>query len=153
MYINHIFKRYKLDIRERMVFDPIRQKYVAFTPEEKIRQQTIKFLMQRAKIPANKIGVEKTLHQLGDVGNRKRVDICIFDEADLPIAVIECKADYIGNREAPYVQALDYVRSLNVRNYFVVDGYALYGFHYNKTQIQFEPLAQVPRYEELLRLK
>ena len=80
MYIFDIFKRYKLDIRERTIFDPIRNKYVSLTPEEKIRQQTIKYLIQRLKIPPNRIGVEKSLHQLGDIGNKKRVDICIFDE-------------------------------------------------------------------------
>lgn len=153
MYVYHIFRRYKLDILDRTVFDPIRRKYVALTPEEKVRQQTIKFLMQRAKIPANRISIEKSLHQLGDTENRKRVDICIFDDANVPIAIVECKAYYIGAKEVPYLQAIDYVESLNIRNYFVVDGYEIYGFHYNKTQMQFEPLSQIPLYEELLRLQ
>ena len=152
MYVHHIFKRYKLDIQQETIFDPIRNKYVALTPEEKVRQQTIKFLMQRAKIPAKKIGVEKTLHQLGDLGNRKRVDICIFDENNIPIAIIECKGYYIGTQESPYFQALDYIESLNIRNYFVVDGYEIYGFHYNKSRVQFESLEQFPLYEELLQM-
>ena len=153
MYIFDIFKRYKLDIRERKIFDPIRNKYVSLTPEEKIRQQTIKYLIQRLKIPPNRIGVEKSLHQLGDIGNKKRVDICIFDESDIVVAIIECKAHYIGNQESPYIQALDYITSLNVLNYFVVDGYEMCGYHYNKSLGQFEPFDQIPCYEDLLQLR
>ncbi len=96
MYINHIFKRYKLKIEGNKIFDPVRKKYVALTPEEKVRQQMIKFMQQRLKVPVCKIGVERSLSDLGDVGNRKRVDICIFGDDDKILAIIECKADYIG---------------------------------------------------------
>lgn len=152
MYIFDIVRRYKLDIREGTIFDPIRKKYVSLTPEERIRQQTIRYLMKRLNVPPNRIGVEKTLHQLGDEGNKKRVDICIFDQNGVVIAIVECKAYYIGGQEDPYRQALDYVTSLNIRNYFVVDGYEMCGYHFNKALSQFEPFYQIPRYEELLQL-
>ena len=153
MYIHQIFKRYKLSIQEGKIFDPIRKKYVTNTPEEAVRQKTIKLLVQRLGVPENKINVEKSLHQLGDTGNNRRVDICIFDERNVIVAIIECKAHYVGNKESPYIQALDYVMSLNVYNYFVVDGYEIMGFYYNKKLRQFEPYQQIPNYNELISMR
>ena len=69
MYINHILKRYKLQIDGNRIYDPIRKKYVALTPEERVRQQTLKFMLQRLKVSAGKIGVERSLGSLGDIGN------------------------------------------------------------------------------------
>lgn len=152
MYINHILKRYKLQIDGNRIYDPIRKKYVALTPEERVRQQTLKFMLQRLKVPAGKIGVERSLGSLGDIGNRKRIDICVFGLNDEILAVIECKADYIGRGESPYFQALDYVESLKVQNYFVVDGWDMNGYHYNYSRGQFDPIEGVPTYEELLAL-
>ena len=60
MYINHILKRYKLQIDGNRSYDPIRKKYVALTPEERGRQQSLKFMLQRLKVPAGKIGVERS---------------------------------------------------------------------------------------------
>ena len=41
-----------------MLYDPIRQKDVPATPEEHVRQATIKFLMDEVKVPQNLIAVE-----------------------------------------------------------------------------------------------
>ena len=152
MYIKHIFKRYKQQIEDNRIYDPIRKKFVALTPEERVRQQTLKFMLQRLRVPANKIGVERSLNSLGDVGNRKRVDICVFGPNEEILAVIECKADQVGNWESPYCQAIDYVESLKVQNYFVVDGWEINGYHYNYERGQFDPVEAVPTYEEMLSM-
>ena len=153
MYVDNIFKRYKLTIKDNQIYDPIRKKYVALTPEEKVRQQTIKFLIQRLEVPKDKIGVEKSLSSLGDIGNRKRIDICIWGESEEILAIIECKAGNIDGWEAPYQQAIDYVESLKVRNYFVVDGWIMDGYHYDYERSQFDPIEEIPTYQEMLRLK
>lgn len=153
MYINHIFKRYKLKIKDNYIYDPIRKKYVVLTPEERVRQQTLKFMISHLKVPADKIGVERSLSSLGDIGNRKRIDVCVFGNNDEIIAVIECKAEYIGSGESPYCQALDYVESLKVRNYFVVDGWDMNGYHYSRSRAQFDPIDGIPTYEEMLTME
>ena len=152
MYIHHIFQRYKLNMDGDRIYDPIRKKYVALTPEEVVRQQTLKFLQQRLKVPADRIGVEKTLHSLGDIGNWKRVDICIFDPDDKILAIIECKADDLGMWDNAYIQALEYVESLKVRNYFVVDSWGFEGYHYTYDRNQYDPIDDIPTYQELLLL-
>lgn len=153
MYIDQIFKKYKLQIEDGRIYDPIRKKYVALTPEERVRQKTLKYLLYRMKVPADKIGVEKSLNSLGDFGNRKRVDICIFGPDETILAVIECKAGDTEGWDSPYVQAIDYVESLHVPNYFVVDEWDMNGYHYNKARRQFDPIAGIPTYGELLAMK
>ena len=152
MQIDHIFKRYKLQIENNRIFDPIRKKWIALTPEEIVRQKTLKFLLQRLKVPAGRIGVERSLSALGDSGNRKRVDICVFGPNDEILAVIECKAAYIGSGEAPYCQALDYVERLKVPCYFVVDGWDMVGYRYDLDRTQFSRIDGVPTYEEMLTI-
>lgn len=152
MYINHIFKRYKLKIEDNRIYDPIRKKFVALTPEERVRQKTLKYMIQRMKVPADKIGVEKSLSSLGDIGNRKRVDICIWGPDEEILAIIECKAGDTAGWDSPYIQAIDYVESLHVLNYFVVDEWDINGYHYNSNRCQFDPIEDIPTYEELLTM-
>ena len=152
MYIRNIFKRYKLKIEGNQIYDPIRKKYVALTPEEQGRQQMIKFLIQRLKVPVDRIGVERTLHSLGITGNWKRIDICIYGPNDEIIALIECKADDLGMWESAYMQVIDYAESLKVRNYFVVDAWGISGYHYVYERNQYDPIGDIPNYEQMLHL-
>ena len=150
MDIYKAFKKYKLKIKGEQIYDPIREKFVHLTPEEKVRQQTLQYMINELEIPPEKIGVEISLNSLGDVGNRKRIDICVFDNDKKVVAIVECKANYIGYKEAPYNQAIDYVTSLGVYRYFVVDGYDMIGYYYNSQQDQFEKIEALPHYQEML---
>lgn len=150
MDIFKTFKKYKLRIKGNQIYDPVREKFVQLTPEEKVRQQTLQFMMDYLEIPINKLGVELSLNSLGDVGNRKRIDICVFNDENKAVAIVECKADYIGYKEAPYQQAIDYVTSLGVYRYFVVDGYDIIGYYYNAKLEQFEKLEELPTYPDML---
>lgn len=152
MDVYHIFKRYKLKIKQDQIFDPIRSKFVALTPEEQVRQKTIQFLLHHMNVPAERLGVEVALSTLGDKGNRKRIDICIFDAENHLCGIVECKANYIGYRESPYQQALDYVTTLGVRCYFVVDGQDMIGYYYDPQNDQFVQLDTIPEYDALLQL-
>ncbi len=150
MDIYKTFKKYKLRVKGEQIYDPIRGKFVCLTPEERVRQQMLQFMMSELEIPSEKIGVEISLNSLGDKGNRKRIDIGVFNDEKKVVAIIECKANYIGYNEAPYNQAIDYVTSLGVYRYFVVDGYDLIGYYYNARLDQFEKIEELPHYPELL---
>ncbi len=152
MNIYTLFKKYKVKIKNDKIFDPIRNKFVALTPEESIRQKTISFLLSYMNIPADKLCVEIALSSFGLINNRKRIDIGIFDNDHELIGIVECKANYIGYGEAPYIQALDYVLSLGVKYYFVVDGEDFVGYHYDSSNDQFVKLESIPVYNNLLSL-
>ena len=146
MEVSSIFARYKIKLNDNKVYDPIRQIYVKATPEEIVRQKTIKFLQLRLKVPQDKIIVERALGSLGVAGSRKRIDIGILDADDLIMAVVECKASLIGIDEAAHAQAENYLREINTRYFFVTDGVRFSGYYFN-TQ-QFIKLEEIPQYEE-----
>ena len=151
MDIYKALKKYKLKIKGDKIFDPVRNKWVQLTPEEKVRQEMLQFMIQEMRIPMDRIGVELSLSSLGDTGNRKRIDIGVFNEENRLIAIVECKADYIGDKEAPYQQAIGYVSTLSVYRYFVVDGYDIVGYFYDPHNDQFVKLEEIPTYEELIK--
>ena len=146
MEVSSIFARYKIKLNDNKVYDPIRQIYVKATPEEIVRQKTIKFLQLRLKVPQDKIIVERALGSLGVAGSRKRIDIGILDADDLIMAVVECKASLVGIDEAAHAQAENYLREINTRYFFVTDGVRFSGYYFN-TQ-QFIKLEEIPQYEE-----
>jgi hypothetical protein len=151
MDVYQIFKRYKTKVKDNQIFDPIRNKFVALTPEEQVRQKTIQFLIRHMHVPADQLGIEVALSTLGDKGNRKRIDICIFDSEKRLRGIVECKANYIGYGEAPYQQALDYVTTIGARCYFVVDGRDMIGYYYDSQNDQFVQMDAIPTYDELLQ--
>ena len=145
MKVGAIYDRYKVKIGGDKIFDPIRNCYVHLTPEEIVRQKTIKFLIQRLKVPKEKLIVERSLSSLGVLGSRKRIDIGVLDDDGLIMAVIECKQVF-GNGEFAYAQAQDYLKSLNTRYFFVTDGELFDGFFWNT--LQFIKLESIPTYDQ-----
>ena len=145
MEVSKIFERYKVKTENNQIYDPIRMKYVRLTPEEIVRQKTIKFLMKRLGVPQETIIVERGLSALGVENSKKRIDIGILDEEDLLMGVVECKAGII-NTEAPYRQAQDYLIDLNTRYFFVTDGHVFDGYFWNTSQ--FIRLDSIPKYEQ-----
>jgi hypothetical protein len=78
--------KYKFRLRDQndliSIFDEIRKKYVALTPEEWVRQNFIQFLINDKKYPASLIAVEIGLkyNQL-----QKRADVLIYTNREIRI--------------------------------------------------------------------
>jgi hypothetical protein len=71
----------------KYVWDGIRKKYVVCTPEEEVRQYTLKHFIENCNYPKGAINVEK----LVQVGNKKlRYDIVVFVETSAWL-LVECK--------------------------------------------------------------
>ena len=70
------------------IYDPLRKKEVALTPEEKVRQWFIGVLSQQLEIPLHMMMSEAGF-KLGD--KQFRADILIYDRKAQPLAVVECK--------------------------------------------------------------
>jgi hypothetical protein len=73
----------------REVFDIIRKKNVALTPEEWVRQHMLHFLITHRGYPAGLIEVEKGIRVFN---TDKRVDILVNTRALKPYLLVECKA-------------------------------------------------------------
>ena len=63
--LNLSFPNYEFRLKEinqkRFIFDEIRKKYIELTPEEWVRQNCVKFLINDRKFKRNLISIEKRI--------------------------------------------------------------------------------------------
>lgn len=101
------------------IFDPIRQKWVLLTEEEKVRQFCLEQLIHKHKFPKTLIAVEK---QINVNGLTKRYDIVAFNKEGNPYIVIECKAPHIAINQFVLEQAGRYNKTLKAEIIGVCNG-------------------------------
>lgn len=101
------------------IFDIIRRKYVAKTPEEEVRQHTILLLNQQFNYPITRFSVESQIN----VGKTiKRYDIIVRDEQQKPFMLVECKAPNVSISEKTLSQALAYNIELKAKYILITNG-------------------------------
>ncbi len=103
----------------RKVFDPIRKRFVALTPEEEVRQNTLYLLINTMKVPQSLIAVEYAfkLNQ-----RKKRSDIVVFNREGKAMMIVECKAGNIAIGQDTLDQAARYNFVLQVRFLMLTNG-------------------------------
>lgn len=128
----------------RELYDPIREEWVAATPEEHVRQRVIQLLL---KIGFSKslIGVEKELCSLPHLTNtpKRRIDLVCYAQGSLePLLLIECKEGRASNEAT---------QQLKGYNHFVGAPYLAV---VDEKRVQFFAREQtfdfIPKYEELM---
>ena len=92
------------------IFDPTRKRYVALTPEEKVRQTFVKFLLSK-KYPLEAI---KTEVFLDFEGQKRRADIVVFHKQK-PLMIVECKSTKINISKSTFEQVWQYFYSLGAK--------------------------------------
>lgn len=105
--------------QKKVIFDPIRKKFIPLTPEEWVRQHCIAHLCGEYKIPAGLIAVEREIKAFG---LRKRFDIVVFASDSLPQILIECKAANVAITQQTLIQAATYNNKLDSRFMWITNG-------------------------------
>ena len=101
------------------VFCAWRRRWVRLTPEEWVRQQFLRRLVDDYHYPAGRIGVEVSI-AVGEA--KKRCDAVVYDERLQPIVLIECKAEHVALTQRTLDQAITYNRQLSVPYLFLHNG-------------------------------
>ncbi len=98
------------------IFDPVRKKYVALTPEEWVRQHLILYLNSEKQVPLHMMASERGLSI-----NRmtKRFDLVVYNLSGKPALIVECKAPTVALSEDVFFQIARYNLALKV-NYLLV---------------------------------
>lgn len=129
------------------VFDLIRKKWVALTPEEEVRQRFLHYLIREKGVPSALISVEKAIVVLG---MRRRYDLILHDRAGAPLMIAECKAPSVSIDQSVFDQVARYNISCRVPYLAVTNGIALYvcAIDFNSGTWRYLPL--FPDYPDLL---
>ncbi len=130
----------------REIFDPVRKRYVALTPEEWVRQQLVHFLVAECEVPQGLIGVEVVV----PLGKRNlRADIVVYGRDARPLLLAECKAATVKITRQTFMQIAGYNLTLHVPWLVVSNGEQLYCCRFNPATVQYDFVREIPKYSEL----
>lgn len=127
------------------LWDPLRKKEVASTPEEQVRQWCIRVLADSMQIPMHMM-MSEVGFLLGD--KRFRADILVYDRKAQPLMVVECKRPETAVTNEVLDQAIRYNMALNVRYIMITNGTKT--FICRREAERFVFLDNVPTYSEML---
>lgn len=127
------------------IWDPLRKKEVAATPEEQVRQWFIGQLGETFGVPEHMMMSEVGL-KFG--GKQYRADILVYDRSAAPLAVVECKRPEVVLSAAVLEQAMRYNIVLGVDWLIVTNGSTTY--IYERKEDSFRPYNNIPSYEQML---
>lgn len=111
--------RIKNKEKGRVIFDPIRKKFVQLTPEEWVRQHIVNLLLSRKRIPKQLMNIEK---ELIVAGTKKRYDIICYNKDGTIYLIVECKAPQISIDQNAFDQIARYNLVLDAEYLMVSNG-------------------------------
>lgn len=130
------------------VWDPLRKKEVALTPEEQVRQWCISILSEKFGFPLHMMMSEAGF-KLG--GKQFRADIVVYDRRMRPLAVVECKRPEVRLTDEVLDQAVRYNMVLGVRYILITNGKKTMIFERSVTAegTAFAIVDTLPQYNEI----
>jgi type I site-specific restriction endonuclease len=128
-----------------VVWDPLRKKEVALTPEERVRQWCIGVLKSQMGVPEHMMMSEAGF-KLGE--KQFRADILVYDRQARPLVVVECKRPEVEITQEVLDQAVRYNMVLNVKYMIITNGTRT--FICQKSEAGYKFINHVPNYEQMI---
>jgi hypothetical protein len=128
------------------IFDPIRKRYVALTPEEWVRQNFIQYLVNEKKLPAGLILLERNL-----ILNKmkRRPDIVAHNRQGKAVLIVECKSPDVKITQDTFDQIVRYNSVLRVPYLIVTNGMVHYCCRMDYEQQTYVYLKDIPSFDEM----
>jgi len=111
--------RFKSSENKLAVFDEIRKKFILLTPEEWVRQNVVKYLLNEKKYPKSLTNVEKVI-KVNDL--TKRYDVVVYNSDGSIFLLVECKAPNIKISQETFNQIARYNLALKAEHLMVTNG-------------------------------
>lgn len=139
--------RIKKQNEKLVIFDSQRKRYVALTPEEWVRQNFIRFLIEEKGYPAAYLAIEK---QLNMNGMKKRCDAILYNEHAQPFLIIELKAPNVAISQATFDQVAVYNAKLKVDFFIISNGIEHYCCKVNLETARYEFFPEIPDFNQIV---
>ena len=141
---------YEYRLREQngrqQIFDVLRRRYVALTPEEWVRQHFVHYLIEHKGYPKGLLANEVELR----VGEKHlRCDTVLYDKALHPKIIVEYKAPEIAITQKVFNQITVYNMLLHVDYLIVSNGMQHYCCQMDYEQNRYTFLSDIPNYDQL----
>lgn len=132
------------------VFDPLRKRFVALTPEEYVRQHFVHFLTHEKGFPEGCIANEVPL-MVGQM--KKRCDTVIYDNQAKPLVIVEYKAPTVAITQKVFDQTWRYNLPLRVPYIIISNGKQHFCCHIDYEKGETEFLNDIPTYSKITNCK
>ncbi len=128
------------------IWDPVRLRYVALTPEEWVRQNIIHYLHHSLGYPLEIMQVEGsiTLNK-----TTRRCDIVIYNKELKPVMIVECKQSNVPINQKVADQACQYNAALNVPYLLLSNGIKTLCLQVDKKECKLKQIDKIPTYNEI----
>lgn len=142
--------KYEIIVRQegerQQIFDVLRRRYVALTPEEWVRQHFVHYLIEHKGYPATMLANEVQL-QVGD--KQLRADTVLYNKDLKPRMIIEYKAPSVAVTQKVFNQVLDYNLLLRADYLVVTNGLSHYICKVDYSAQNFHFLDDIPTYSQI----
>lgn len=125
------------------IFDPLRKKRVALTPEERVRQQFIGYLNQKRGWPLHMM-MSETEISIGEV--KLRCDIVCYGKDLSPKMIVECKRPTVKITSKTFEQIWNYALILKVEYIVVTNGKQTFACRFDEETKQYAFISDIPAY-------
>ena len=129
------------------IWDRLRTRWVALTPEEWVRQHFVNWLITDKEFPAALMGNEVSLTQNGIA---RRCDTVVGDRMGQPLVIIEYKAPSINVTQKTFDQIVRYNMVLKARYLIVSNGLEHYCCQIDYDNNSYRFLEKIPCYGDLV---
>ena len=135
--------RIKTGNGKQLIFDRIRKKFVALTPEEWVRQNFVEFLKQEKHFPESLMAVEK---QIMVNNNPRRFDLLVYSRKGQPHLIAEFKAPKVKITQETFDQVVRYNMALRVERVVVSNGMQHFACEIDYSTNSYSFLKEIPEF-------
>ena len=141
---------YQFNIKKRedafIILDPLRRRWVVLTPEEWVRQNFVRFLIEEREFPAALMNNEISLTQNGI---KRRCDTLVADRQGAPLVIVEYKAPTVEITQKVFDQIVRYNMVLQAKYLIVSNGMSHYCCKIDYENNSYSFLEDIPCYGPL----
>ena len=129
-----------------VIFDHLRQRFITLTPEEWVRQNFVRFLIEEKQFPTALMGNEVSLLQNGI---KRRCDTLVADIEGNPFVIVEYKAPSIPITQSVFDQIVRYNMVMKAKCLIVSNGLQHYCCKIDCENNSYSFLRDIPNYSEI----
>lgn len=141
---------YQFNIKNKddafVILDTLRKRWVTLTPEEWVRQNFVRFLIDDREFPAALMNNEISLTQNGI---KRRCDTLVADRQGAPLVIVEYKAPTIEITQKTFDQIVRYNMVLRAKYLVVSNGMSHYCCKIDYETNSYIFLQEIPFYRDL----
>ncbi|WP_159519249.1 type I restriction enzyme HsdR N-terminal domain-containing protein [Sunxiuqinia indica] len=131
---------------KKLIFDELRKKMIVLTPEEWVRQNFIRYLVDAKGFPPSLMAIETGL-KLNR--NQFRADLLVYNRRGKPLLIVEFKAPSVKIAQQTFDQITRYNMTFQVPYLIVSNGLCHYCCSVDIEKKSYSFLKEIPDFQQL----